>query len=63
MLPPETMIGALSRYVQNGGEGDFQPMGANFGVMPPVDAHIPGQAFPLCGLFAARLFTNVRRVS
>lgn len=39
-LPPETMIGALSRYVQNGGEGDFQPMGANFGVMPPVVPHI-----------------------
>ena len=39
-LPPETMIGALSRYVQNGGEGDFQPMGANFGVMSPVVSHI-----------------------
>lgn len=39
-LPPETMIGALSRYVQNGGESDFQPMGANFGVMPPIEPHI-----------------------
>lgn len=39
-LPPETMIGALSRYVQNGGESGFQPMGANFGVMPPIEPHI-----------------------
>lgn len=39
-LPPETMIGALSRYVQNGGESEFQPMGANFGVMPPIEPHI-----------------------
>lgn len=39
-LPPETMIGALSRYVQSGGESDFQPMGANFGVMPPIEPHI-----------------------
>lgn len=39
-LPAETMIGALSRYVQNGSESDFQPMGANFGVMPPLVPHI-----------------------
>jgi methylenetetrahydrofolate--tRNA-(uracil-5-)-methyltransferase len=39
-LPATTMIGALSRYVQNGGESDFQPMGANFGIMPPIEPHI-----------------------
>ena len=39
-LPPETMIGALSRYVQDGGDSDFQPMGANFGVIPPIVPHI-----------------------
>ena len=36
-LPGDTMIGALSRYIASGGEADFQPMGANFGVMPPLD--------------------------
>ena len=36
-LPPETtMTGALCRYVANGGEGPFQPMGANFGILPPL---------------------------
>lgn len=40
ILPATTMIGALSRYVQNGGESDFQPMGANFGIMPPIEPHI-----------------------
>ena len=39
-LPPETMTGALSRYVQDGGESDFQPMGANFGIIPPMEPHI-----------------------
>ncbi|WP_322199173.1 methylenetetrahydrofolate--tRNA-(uracil(54)-C(5))-methyltransferase (FADH(2)-oxidizing) TrmFO [Acutalibacter intestini] len=35
-LPATTMMGALSRYV-SGYEGkDFQPMGANFGVLPPL---------------------------
>jgi tRNA:m(5)U-54 methyltransferase len=36
-LPADTMIGALSRYAAFGGESDFQPMGANFGIMPPLE--------------------------
>ncbi len=39
-LPPVTMLGALSRYVSQGGVGDFQPMGANFGILPPLAQHI-----------------------
>ncbi len=40
VLPPDTMIGALSHYI-SGYEGkDFQPMGANFGVLPPLETHI-----------------------
>ena len=39
-LPRDTMIGALSHYI-SGYEGkDFQPMGANFGVLPPLDEQI-----------------------
>lgn len=40
VLPETTMIGALSRYVANGGVGPFQPMGANFGILPPLEQHI-----------------------
>ena len=39
-LPPETMIGALSRYVSDESVGDFQPMGANFGILPPIEPKI-----------------------
>ena len=39
-LPPETMIGALSRHVSESESKNFQPMGANFGVLPPLDEHI-----------------------
>lgn len=36
----DTMTGALSHYI-SGYEGkDFQPMGANFGVLPPLEPHI-----------------------
>jgi methylenetetrahydrofolate--tRNA-(uracil-5-)-methyltransferase len=38
--PPETMTGALSRYVSQGGEGPFQPMGANFGILPPLTSPV-----------------------
>ena len=40
VLPRETMIGALSRYMAEGGEGEFQPMGANFGIVPPLGMKI-----------------------
>ncbi len=39
-LPNTTIIGALSRYVEAGSQADFQPMGANFGMMPPVEPPI-----------------------
>ena len=30
------MIGALSRYISDESVKNFQPMGANFGVLPPL---------------------------
>jgi methylenetetrahydrofolate--tRNA-(uracil-5-)-methyltransferase len=40
LLPATTMIGALTRYAAFGGEGPFQPMGANFGILPPLSEQI-----------------------
>ena len=40
ILPDYTMIGALSRYISNPDVKDFQPMGANFGVLPPLETKI-----------------------
>ncbi|QNO16834.1 methylenetetrahydrofolate--tRNA-(uracil(54)-C(5))-methyltransferase (FADH(2)-oxidizing) TrmFO [Caproicibacterium amylolyticum] len=39
-LPETTMTGALAHWVQFGGAGDYQPLGANFGMMPPIEPHI-----------------------
>ncbi len=36
ILPETTMIGALSRYISDETVKNFQPMGANFGVLPPI---------------------------
>ena len=37
ILPKETMIGALCNYISVGGYGDFQPMGANFGILSELN--------------------------
>ena len=37
MLPRETMLGALCHYVTHADPKDFQPMKANFGIMPELD--------------------------
>ncbi len=39
-LPDFTMLGALMKHVTACESKDFQPMGANFGVLPPLGAHI-----------------------
>jgi len=36
-LPPTTMLGALCHYITHADEADFQPMKANFGIMPPLE--------------------------
>lgn len=39
-LPDYTMIGALSRYISDESVKDFQPMGANIGILPPLETKI-----------------------
>lgn len=39
-LPKTTMLGALAHYVTHADPKDFQPMKANFGILPPFHPHI-----------------------
>jgi methylenetetrahydrofolate--tRNA-(uracil-5-)-methyltransferase len=36
-LPLDTMLGALCHYVTHAGEADFQPMKANYGILPALE--------------------------
>ncbi len=36
-LPPTTMLGALCHYITHAEPQDFQPMKANFGILPPLE--------------------------
>lgn len=40
ILPVTTMMGALAGYISNENTKNFQPMGANFGVLPPLEEKI-----------------------
>ena len=37
-LPPTTMLGALLHYITHADLKDFQPMKANFGLLPPLES-------------------------
>ncbi len=50
LLPDTTVIGSLSRYIADEKVKDFQPMGANFGILPelenrPRDKKLRGEAY------------------
>lgn len=40
VFPEETMIGALAFYIVNASPKSFQPMNANFGILPPPEKRI-----------------------
>lgn len=63
ILPDCTMIGALSRYISDESVTAFQPMGANFGVLPelanrPRDKKLRAEAYALRGLDTLKEFIN-----
>ena len=41
--PPETSIGSLVAYITDPARRDFQPMNANFGLMPALKTHARGR--------------------
>jgi methylenetetrahydrofolate--tRNA-(uracil-5-)-methyltransferase len=40
ILPPETVIGSMARYITTAAPDNFQPMNANFGLLPPLPVRI-----------------------
>jgi methylenetetrahydrofolate--tRNA-(uracil-5-)-methyltransferase len=43
ILPPNTMLGALVHYATHADPGSFQPMKANFGILPPAEGRLKKQ--------------------
>ena len=58
VLPPETMTGALARYIADPSVKKFQPMGANFGVLPEL-ANRPRDKRLRAAAYAARALASL----
>ncbi len=42
IYPETTVIGSMAAYISRGSLGKFQPMNANFGLIPPLDRKVKG---------------------
>ncbi len=58
-LPETTMLGALCHYITHADLIDFQPMKANFGVLPPLDTDLRMDKSERSRLFAERAQTSL----
>ena len=66
-LPPTTMMGAMARYISDPFVTDFQPMGANFGILPelthrPRDKAERGQAYADRALSDLKAFIQANNI-
>ena len=61
ILPRETMIGALSHYISDESVTKFQPMGANFGILPGIEPHIRDKKERYAAL-ARRSLQNIEEI-
>ena len=60
-LPKTTMLGALCHYITHANQADFQPMKANFGILPPLeDPTIRGKR-PRAAAYAQRASVDLIR--
>ncbi len=59
VLPSTTMLGALCHYVTHASAADFQPMKANFGLLPPLEnSHLHGKR-ERSGAYAQRAMADL----
>ena len=60
-LPDTTMIGALCRYITNADAENFQPMKANFGVLPPLEGQRKLKKHLRKAAYSQRSLTNLEK--
>ena len=61
-LPIDTMLGALCHYVTHAEMKDFQPMKANFGIMPPLEGKPVRGKRERAALYAQRAIQSLQSV-
>jgi methylenetetrahydrofolate--tRNA-(uracil-5-)-methyltransferase len=61
-LPETTMIGALCHYVTHAHLKDFQPMKANFGILPPLEKTVGLEKRQRARAYAERALSDIESV-
>ena len=59
-FPKETVTGAMASYVSVGSATAFQPMNANFGIIPPLEKKVKGGKAARNDAYAARALASAR---
>lgn len=62
VLPPTTMIGGLCSYITAASERDFQPMKANFGILPPLPDPVPRGKRERALLYSSRALAELNDI-
>lgn len=62
-FPDTTMIGAMAKYISEGGAGDFQPMNANFGIIAPLEKKVKGGKKMRYAAYAERALEAIDLIS
>ncbi len=63
IFPAETMLGAMAAYISDARVVDFQPMNANFGLIPPLEKKVKGGKKARNDAYAARAVSYAKRAS
>ncbi|HEY5982396.1 MAG TPA: methylenetetrahydrofolate--tRNA-(uracil(54)-C(5))-methyltransferase (FADH(2)-oxidizing) TrmFO [Anaerolineales bacterium] len=61
VMPPETMIGALCHYVTHADLRDFQPMKANYGILPSLQSEVRGGKVDRARAYTERALSSLTR--
>lgn len=62
IFPRTTMIGAMAHYIRNGGNSDFVPMNANFGIVEPLPNRVKGGKVARYEVVAARALEEIEKI-
>ncbi len=63
VLPSTTMIGAMAKYVSEGGTGEFQPMNANFGIIDSLPDRVRGGRRAKYAVYSERALGEIDNIS
>ncbi len=63
VFAPQTMLGAMAKYVSSGNTKDFVPMNANFGIIAPLEQRVKGGKRARYEVIASRALDAAKEIA